>query len=291
MGSERLLYPNPSSAVVHGDEHLQLYVFMGRVVGKALFENITVQPKFTHFFLSKLLGHFNSLNDLPSLDEELYKNLMFLKTYDGDVEDLGLTFTVTDTAYGASREIPLLSGGDEMPVTNRTRLIYIHTVADYYLNKQVKQQSDAFLRGLLDIIPAQWIQMFNEPELQVLISGSVAPIDVTDLRNHTKLSGGFLTMPDKHVDRFFRCMQEFDGVERSLLLAFVTGCSRPPSLGFEALEPPFTLQRVSISSDEERLPTSGTCFNVLKLPTYTSQKVMKEKLLLSIRSGAGFDLT
>eukprot|EP00971_Amphidinium_carterae_P268027 5317541-Amphidinium_carterae.1 len=33
-----------------------------------------------------LMRHLNSLNDLPSLDAELYKNLMFLKNYSGDVE-------------------------------------------------------------------------------------------------------------------------------------------------------------------------------------------------------------
>eukprot|EP00929_Paragymnodinium_shiwhaense_P036639 TRINITY_DN19605_c0_g1_i3.p1 TRINITY_DN19605_c0_g1~~TRINITY_DN19605_c0_g1_i3.p1 ORF type:complete len:776 (-),score=174.36 TRINITY_DN19605_c0_g1_i3:76-2403(-) len=290
--SEQLLYPNPNSRIIHGSQqHLSLYTFMGRVVGKALFENITVQPKFAHFFLSKLLGHINHLNDLPSLDEELYKNLMFLKSYDGDVEDLCLTFTVTETAYGQTKEVPLLVGGADMPVTNKNRLRYIHMVADFHLNRQMKAQSDAFLGGLLDLIPAQWLHMFNEPELQVLISGSVAPIDVEELRRNTRLAGGFMTMADKSVDRFFRCMQEFDGLERAQLLAFVTGCSRPPSLGFEAMDPPFTLQRVPLSGDEDRLPTASTCFNALKLPTYSSQKVMKQRLLTAIQSGAGFDLT
>jgi len=289
--SGNLLYPNPRASMIHGEEqNLELFSFMGRVVGKALFEGITVQPKFAHFFLSKLLGHLNSLNDLPSLDAELYKNLMFLKNYSGDVEDLSLTFTVTDTAYGAQHEIPLVHGGGDVPVTAKNRFRYIHMVADYYLNKQLKAQSDAFLRGMLDIIPAQWVQMFNEPEMQVLISGSQAPIDIEDLRRHTKLAGGFI-FADKYVDRFFRCMNEFDAFQRAQLLAFVTGCSRPPSLGFEAMEPQFTLQKVSISSDDERLPTASTCFNVLKLPTYSSQRVMKEKLLISIQSGAGFELS
>jgi hypothetical protein len=33
---------------------------------------------------------------LPALDPDLYKNLMFLKNYEGDVEDLSLNFTVVD---------------------------------------------------------------------------------------------------------------------------------------------------------------------------------------------------
>jgi ubiquitin-protein ligase E3 C len=57
------------------------------------------------------------------------------------------------------------------------------------------------------------------------------------------------------------------------------------------MNPHFTIQRVSINRDDEKLPTSSTCFNVLKLPTYSSEKVMKEKLLYSIQSGSGFELT
>ena len=60
------------------------YIFIGRVLGKALFENITIQPQFAHFFLAFMHGRYNFMNlvnDLATLDRELFKNLMFLKTY------------------------------------------------------------------------------------------------------------------------------------------------------------------------------------------------------------------
>jgi ubiquitin-protein ligase E3 C len=44
-------------------------------------------------------------------------------------------------------------------------------------------------------------------------------------------------------------------------------------------------------SDDARLPTASTCFNILKLPTYTSKKMMKEKVLVAIKSNSGFELT
>ena len=40
-----------------------------------------------------------------------------------------------------------------------------------------------------------------------------------------------------------------------------------------------------------KLPSASTCFNTLKLPTYSSEKVMKKKIIMSITSGAGFELT
>jgi ubiquitin-protein ligase E3 C len=82
----------------------------------------------------------------------------------------------------------------------------------------------------------------------------------------------------------------FTQTERAQLLKFVTSCERAPSLGFVSLRPTFTIQRVDCH-DDSRLPTASTCFNILKLPTYSSESVMKSKLLVSIRSGAGFDLS
>ena len=61
--------------------------------------------------------------------------------------------------------------------------------------------------------------------------------------------------------------------------------------GFEQLNPRFCLQRIGITTDDEKLPSAATCFNTLKLPNYSSEKVMKKKLLLSISSNAGFELT
>lgn len=54
------------------------------MLGKALFENITIQPQFAHFFLAFMHGRYNFMNlvnDLKTFDDGLYKNLMFLKTY------------------------------------------------------------------------------------------------------------------------------------------------------------------------------------------------------------------
>ena len=45
------------------------------------------------------------MNDLPTLDAELYRQLMFLRDYDGDAADLSLTFTVADSRLGSHREV------------------------------------------------------------------------------------------------------------------------------------------------------------------------------------------
>ena len=40
-----------------------------------------------------------------------------------------------------------------------------------------------------------------------------------------------------------------------------------------------------------RLPTSSTCFNLLKLPNYQKKSTLREKLRYSITSNTGFELS
>ena len=41
----------------------------------------------------------------------------------------------------------------------------------------------------------------------------------------------------------------------------------------------------------QRLPTASTCFNLLKLPFYSSKAVLRDKLVQAIGAGAGFELS
>ena len=75
-------------------ESLARFELLGAVLGKALYGGILVELPLAGFFLNRLLGRANTLNDLPSLDPQLAKSLLFLKTFDGDVEGLCLNFAV-----------------------------------------------------------------------------------------------------------------------------------------------------------------------------------------------------
>lgn len=64
-----------------------------------------VELPFAGFFLSKLLGTTADvdIHHLASLDPEVYRNLLFLKSYEGDVEELGLNFTVVNNDLGEAQ--------------------------------------------------------------------------------------------------------------------------------------------------------------------------------------------
>lgn len=72
---------------------------------QALYENMLVELPFASFFLSKLLGTSADvdIHHLASLDPEMYRNLLFLKSYEDDVEELGLNFTVVNNDLGEAQ--------------------------------------------------------------------------------------------------------------------------------------------------------------------------------------------
>ncbi|XP_015210396.1 ubiquitin-protein ligase E3C [Lepisosteus oculatus] len=288
--NEGLLYPSPTAQMLVGDSFTRHYYFLGRILGKALYENMLVELPFASFFLSKLLGTSADvdIHHLASLDPEMYRNLLFLKSYEGDVEELGLNFTVVNNDLGEAQVVELKLGGKDIPVTTANRIAYIHLVADYRLNKQIRPHCLAFRQGLANVVNLEWLRMFDQQELQVLISGAHIPISLEDLKKFTNYSGGY-SATHPVIKIFWEVVESFTDEEKRKLLRFVTSCSRPPLLGFKELYPAFCIHNGG--SDLERLPTASTCMNLLKLPEFCDEHLMRNKLLYAIESSAGFELS
>lgn len=290
---DQLLYPNPSANVLFstlpGGYEIH-YEFLGRMLGKAIFEKIMVELPLASFFLAKLLARRHSsdvdLHNLASLDPILYKNLVYLKNYKGDVADLNLDFTISNNELGEHEVVELKPGGSKIPVTRENKIEYVHLVADYRLNKQIRAQCAAFKRGLAQLVDLDWLRMFDSRELQILISGAPTVIDIEDWRRHTLYANGYSDECEA-ISTFWRVTSQFDENQKRKLLKFATSCSLPPLLGFKDLVPQFTIA----PTEETRLPTASTCMNLLKLPQCEDDTTMRSKLLYAIESNSGFELS
>ncbi|OIW25055.1 hypothetical protein CONLIGDRAFT_582880 [Coniochaeta ligniaria NRRL 30616] len=286
------------------NELLREYEFLGRIVGKCLYEGILIDIVFAPFFLLKWAtsgsetAYRANINDLREMDDELYQGMLNLKNYPGDVSELGLDFTINDQISYPGEPVRtvtrnLVPDGENMLVTNENRPLYISYVARHRLAVQPHAQTKAFLRGLGSIIDPGWLSMFNQNELQRLVGGDSSEIDVEDLRANTQYSGVYQIGDDgqEHptVQMFWEVMHGLEDHERRDVLKYVTSTPRAPLLGFSQLRPQFTIR--DGGSDQERLPSASTCVNLLKLPQYQSAKTLKSKLLYAVTSGAGFDLS
>jgi hypothetical protein len=155
------------------------------MLGKALHDNVIIEPQFSGVFLNVLLGRLNQIDDIWYLDETLHHNLMSLKKGNAQkIADLGLKFEIQSYHFGESITKDLIPNGSTTIVTKENIHSYIHRYANYKLNVEVSEQSRAFMSGFRSIVPVSWIQMFSPKELQLLISGDPKPIDIEDMRKH-----------------------------------------------------------------------------------------------------------
>lgn len=150
------------------------------------------------------------------------------------------------TEFGIAKSIELIPNGSNVPITKENKLQYIYLVSHFKLTKQIKLQSEAFFEGLSDMIDPKWLKsvfaciqlftmlmlgfrMFNQQELQILLGGVNAPIDLGDLRKHTNY-GGLYDDQQETIETFWNVVETFDHDQRKALLRFATSCSRPPLL-------------------------------------------------------------
>ncbi|KAK9789956.1 hypothetical protein WJX73_003575 [Symbiochloris irregularis] len=293
-----LAYPQPRAGAL--PQGLPLLHMLGSVFGKALYDGILLDVCLAPFFVARLQGRRPILEDLGGLDPALHRSLVTLQKYEGQVEDLGLDFTVEDDTFGRRVCQELVDGGEAISVTAANRMHYILLMADWHLNGRLSASAGSFAAGLAQAIPSAWLRLFSAPEVnQLLAGGRGGAIDVADMRAHTHYSGGYTATSDT-VRLFWKVVESMQDSEVAALLKFTTSCRRPPLGGFQHLTPPFTLHKVQCSAsvfaaiggqDVEWLPSASTCYNMLKLPNYRRAAHMRKKLLYAISANAGFELS
>ncbi|GFG02816.1 E3 ubiquitin-protein ligase TOM1-like [Aspergillus udagawae] len=278
-------HPNRLSGV--NSEHLMFFKFIGRIIGKALYEGRVLDCHFSRAVYKCILGRSVSIKDMETLDLDYYKSLLWM--LENDITDIITeTFAVETDDFGEKQVIDLIENGRNIPVTQENKEEYVQRVVDYRLVKSVKDQLDNFLKGFHEIIPPELISIFNEQELELLISG-LPEIEVDDWKANTEYHNYSASSPQ--IQWFWRAVRSFDKEERAKLLQFVTGTSKVPLNGFKELEGMNGVSKFNIHRDygnKDRLPSSHTCFNQLDLPEYDSYETLRQRLYTAMTAGSDY---
>lgn len=105
------------------EDVLELYEFAGKVVGKAIFERITLNIHFDHCLLRALTGRDITLEDLKTLDTGLYNSLAFLqRTTLGGCDIFQEYFVVPERG---DKVVELCEKGAEKLVTDSNKHEYV----------------------------------------------------------------------------------------------------------------------------------------------------------------------
>ena len=118
-------HPNPGSAT--NPDHLQFFKFVGRVIGKALFEGMYLECHFSKPFYKMMLGEDLTLEDLEDMENSLHQNYKWI--LENSVEGMDFFFTHDQEYFGKTEEIELCEGGKEKEVTDENKEEYIEKLA------------------------------------------------------------------------------------------------------------------------------------------------------------------
>lgn len=295
-GVDNICYQfNPNSGIAN-EYHLEYFRFIGRIVGKALFDQKYIKAHLTQPLFKHILGYPITVDDIEYCDQQIYENLKQLEDLE-DVSLLMLTFSCTVSVFGEITEIELKPGGAELDVTNANVQEYVLLMTKYYMFARTKGQLVYFLKGIYDVIPEVWLSIFDYREFELLLCG-LPNINVNDWKANTNYRGEYVKKKANHkvIKWFWQYVESRNQEERAKLLQFCTGTSRVPVAGFSALQgrsgqvTPFVLESADIK--KKVYPVAHTCFNRLELPLYKTKAHLYQRLSeacsSSLGDGAGF---
>ncbi|KAG5849927.1 hypothetical protein ANANG_G00076900 [Anguilla anguilla] len=283
--SNYCLQINPASTI--NPDHLSYFCFIGRFIAMALFHGKFIDTGFSLPFYKRMLSKKLTIKDLESIDPEFYNSLIWIR--DNNIEECGLEmyFSVDMEILGKITSHDLKPDGTNLLVTEENKEEYIGLMAEWRFSRGVEEQTKAFLDGFNEVVPLQWLQYFDEKELEVMLCG-MQEVDLQDWQRNTVYR--HYTRNSKQIVWFWQLVKEVDNEVRLRLMQFVTGTCRLPLGGFAELMGSNGPQKFCIEKvgKDTWLPRSHTCFNRLDLPPYKSFEQLKEKLLFAIEETEGF---
>ena len=145
VASDRTTFhPNRLSSI--NQEHLMFFKFIGRIIGKALYEGRVLDCHFSRAVYKRILGKPVSVKDMETLDLDYYKSLLWM--LENDITDIITeTFSLETEAFGVTQVVDLIENGRNVPVTEENKHEYVRLVVEYRLTGSVQEQLEHFLKG------------------------------------------------------------------------------------------------------------------------------------------------
>ena len=229
---------NPASEKTCPEDHLIYFRFLGRVMGKALFDGHLVAGHMVRHMYKHILGWPVMFDDLELPDETYYKSLKTMLGVENVEDVFCVDFIFTENDIGENSVVELKEGGKNIPVTNDNLPEFFEANFKYHIMDRVKPQLTELLLGFYDVIPESLLTIFDFQELELLMCG-VPTIDIDDWMANTSYTGLFDQKGANAIvcQWFWEVVREdFDQETRARLLQFVTGTSGVPARGFSVLQ-------------------------------------------------------
>jgi sulfur relay (sulfurtransferase) DsrF/TusC family protein len=270
----------------HKNDNFEYFTFIGQLIVKALFENITVNICFNKLIYKMILQEEINFKDLVFIDNPLYTSLNNLKQNEllGDpnfIKDLAMYYSVEiKDVYNHIHSLELQKKGRETQVLD----------IDDFIQKRIKFMIgiyEPFIKiireTIYSYIPQNIISNFTSDEFELILNGRPF-IDVEEWKIFTDYKAPY-NANHYLIIWFWEILSELSQKELSNLLLFTTGSGRVPLGGFSVLESNrgniarFTIESIPYIKGKKNFIKAHTCFNRLDIPLF----LLKNDLIEAIK--------
>ena len=234
-------------------DHLSWFRFVGKLLGKAIFDRQVVDMRLSEIIYLHMLQMPVSLEDLERQDPGYAKSLLWMR--DNDITGILFESFSVEVGEGDDMEVvDLKEDGRDVDVTEENKEEYIELMVAWRTEFAVRRQLDALLQGFHLLVPEEALGEFSLAEFNVLLNGK-PDVDVDELRAFVVFQGGY-DVNSQEVLWLWQALRAGTPEFRAKFLRFVTGTSKAPVDGFE---PPLNITKSDLPDDA--LPKAHTCFN------------------------------
>ena len=261
------------------NKNLEYFNFIGKLIGKALLDNITINICFNKLIYKLILEEEITFEDLVFIDTPLYKSLKNLKDMNyGNYEDLGLYYSIEQKDNKNNiHSFNLIKNGNEIPIKNIDD--YINKRIDFMIS-QIEIFCEEIRKSLYKLIPKTILEKLSSDELELIINGKPY-IDIDEWKTYTEYREPY-NKNSKVIIWFWEIMNTLNQNQLSNFLQFSTGSKRVPIKGFAELESNrgnisrFTIVQIPYVSKNKNYIKAHTCFNRIELPNFPNKNLLKE---------------
>jgi len=273
----------------HKKDNFDYFTFIGKLIVKALFDNITVNICFNKLIYKMILQEKITYDDLVFIDSPLYTSLKNLKEThlfdnpkenESTIKDLELYYGLEmKDVYNHMHSLELQPNGRKMPLLD----------LDDFIKKRIDfmiGMYEPFIKiireTIFSFIPKESIINFTSDEFELILNGRPF-IDVEEWKIFTEYKEPY-NANHYIILWFWEIVSELSQKELSNLLLFSTGSGRVPLGGFEVLESNrgniarFTIESISYTKGCKNFIKAHTCFNRLDIPLYANKDELVEAL-------------
>ena len=272
-------------------ENRDKYYFIGRVLAKALLENLTVNCCFNKIIYQLILGEKIEFNDLIFIDKPLYNSLKNLISMKEECEDniafCEIYFSIQyEDERGNMCFQDLIENGNDILVTKDNFDLYIEKRIEYFKKTQLIGVNE-IIRGINTIFSVNLLKIFTSDQLGLLINGTPF-IDVDDWRLNTQYKN--YNDYDNVIINFWDIISNLSQEDLSNFLLFCTGSSRVPIGGFKSLESnrgqisKFEIVKIDYVPGAKNFLRVHTCFNRLDLPDYPDKYSLDDAVRFALEN-------